>query len=68
MRLHRSSGNRMLAGVCGGLADYLDMDPTIVRLLFALVTLGTALMPCLIVYIVMAIVVPSDGVAEEARP
>lgn len=49
----------MLAGVCGGLGVYLDIDPTILRLAFALgffATGGTALL----VYIVMAFVIPSE--------
>ena len=35
-RLYRSRNDRMIAGVCAGLADYLDIDPTIVRLMFVL--------------------------------
>ena len=55
--LKRSVKNKMLAGVCGGLAEYFDMDPTIVRLLYALgsfFTVGTGV----VAYIVMMIVVP----------
>ena len=56
-RLYRSRDDRMLAGVAGGLAEILDADPSIVRVawvLLAIVTGGIAL----VVYIVMAIVVP----------
>jgi len=35
-RIYRSRDNRMIAGVCAGLAEYVDIDPTIVRLLFVL--------------------------------
>jgi len=59
-RLYRSTSDKMIAGVCAGLADYLDMDTTIVRLLFALITLGTAGMLGVIAYAVMAVVVPPD--------
>jgi phage shock protein C len=38
-RLYRSNKNKMIGGVCGGIADYVDVDPTIVRLLWALMTL-----------------------------
>lgn len=58
-QLTRSTQNRMLAGVCGGLGSYLDIDPTILRLVFALgffATGGTALL----VYIVMVFVIPSE--------
>jgi phage shock protein PspC (stress-responsive transcriptional regulator) len=59
-RLTRSSTNRMLAGVCGGLAQYLNMDPTLLRLLFVLLTFFTGFIPGFIIYIVMALVVPLD--------
>lgn len=55
--LTRSKSNRMIAGVCAGLGDYLNIDPTIVRLLFVLgfFTFNGAM---LIVYLIMAIVAP----------
>jgi phage shock protein C len=55
-RLTRSREDRMLAGVCGGIADYLGMDPTIVRLvavLLGIFSAGTALIGYLIAAIVM---------------
>jgi phage shock protein C len=55
----------MLAGVCGGVARYLGMDPTLVRVLYALLTFFFAILPGLIVYIVLAFLLPSD---EEPRP
>ena len=58
-RLYRSRSNRILAGVCGGLAVYFDMDPTIVRLI-AVLTLFIGFFPSVIAYIVLAIVVPSQ--------
>jgi phage shock protein C len=56
-RLVRRNGDRMIAGVCSGLADYLDVDTTVVRLLTvvaALFSLGTALL----VYVVMWALLP----------
>lgn len=38
-KLYRSEKDRMIAGVCGGLADYFDVDPVVVRLLWVAVTL-----------------------------
>ncbi|MGI8574172.1 MAG: PspC domain-containing protein [Egibacteraceae bacterium] len=57
-RLYRSRRHRMIAGVCGGLADYLGWSPTRVRLL----TLLSFLLPGtqVIIYIVMWIVVPNE--------
>lgn len=54
--LYRSRTNRMVAGVCGGIAEYFRIDPTIVRLIWVLfsLTYGIGVM----VYIIMAIVVP----------
>jgi phage shock protein C len=55
--LIRSTTNRMVAGVCAGLADYLNIDPTVVRLLFVLGFFVTG--PGLVLaYLIMAIVTP----------
>ena len=61
--LTRSRSNRMIAGVCAGLADYLNIDPTIVRLLFVLgfFALNGGM---LIAYLIMAIVTPEESVAQ----
>ena len=48
----------MLFGVCGGLGTYFDLDPTLVRLVFVLLTFATGI--GLFVYIVMAIITPRD--------
>lgn len=60
-RLYRSRNDRMIAGVCGGIANYFDVDPTWIRLLFVLFFFlgGSALL----VYIIMWIVVPNAPVA-----
>lgn len=54
--LRKSSTNRMLVGVCGGVAEYLDMDPTVIRLIWAVVTLAGGL--GLLAYIAAAIIMP----------
>lgn len=59
-KLHRSS-NKMVAGVCAGIAEYLDVDPTLIRVLYAALTLFTAAFPGLLLYIVMLILMPNDG-------
>ena len=48
----------MLFGICGGLGTYFDLDPTLVRLLFVLLTLATGI--GLIVYLVLAIIMPQE--------
>lgn len=57
-RLYRSTQDRMFAGVCGGIAEYLDVDPTLVRLVFvALALMGG---PGPIIYIVLMLIVPEN--------
>jgi len=54
-RLYRSSTNKMISGVCGGVADYINIDPTVVRLLwvvFAFSGFG------ILAYILAAIIMP----------
>lgn len=58
-RLIRSRNNRMLFGVCAGLADYLNVDPVIIRLLAVLLTLWNGV--GLLVYLVLAIVMPQEA-------
>jgi phage shock protein C len=57
-RLYRSLNQKMLGGVCGGLAEYLDTDVSIVRLLWVGVTLVTAFLPMTFFYIIAWIVIP----------
>jgi phage shock protein C len=57
-RLYRSRQERMLGGVCGGLADYLGLDPTVVRLIFLLLFfLGGQ---GLLIYLIMWLIVPEE--------
>jgi phage shock protein C len=57
-RLMRSATDIKVAGVCGGLAEYSNLDPTIVRLLWALVTFCTGIVPGLVVYLVAWVIMP----------
>ena len=59
-QLTRSRSNRMIAGVCAGLGDYLGIDPTVVRLLFVLAFFGLH-GGLLLAYLIMAIVVPEQN-------
>lgn len=62
-QLTRSNVNRMVAGVCAGLGEYLNMDPTVVRLLFVLGLFLTG-PGILAAYLIMAIVVPEQSLAQ----
>ena len=57
-KLYKSTRDKKLAGICGGLAEYLNMDSTVVRLIFVLLFLiwGSSLL----VYIILALVMPDD--------
>ena len=55
-RLYRSKTNKTIAGVCGGLAEYLNIDPTIVRLIWALIVFCAG--AGVVAYIVCALVIP----------
>jgi phage shock protein C len=57
-RLTRSNRNKMIAGVCGGLAEYLNMDPTVVRVLYVLVSILSAAFPGIVAYIILMFLMP----------
>lgn len=53
------SENRMLAGVCAGIGEYMSIDPTVVRVLFAALTLFSAAFPGVILYILLILLIPN---------
>ncbi len=62
-RLHRSRRERMLAGVCGGLAGYFSVDPTIIRLGWALTTIFTGVFPGAFAYLLCWLIIPEEPAA-----
>ncbi len=56
--LQRSRDDRIVAGVCGGIADWLGWSPGLVRVLFVLVSIFSAAFPGLLVYIVLWVLMP----------
>lgn len=53
-RLYRSRENKMIAGVCGGIAEYLELDPTIVRLIWVIIAFsGVSILGYIIAWIIM---------------
>ena len=54
-KLYRNSQNKMIAGVCSGLAEYINVDPTIIRVIWALVGLSGA---GLVAYLICALIIP----------
>ena len=69
-KLMRSSTNKKLGGVCAGLADYFDMDPTLVRVLWLLVVLcgGTGILLYVILWIVLPLAPLQVAVPAQAPP
>ncbi len=60
MALYRSTHNRMIAGVCGGLAEVLGWSATRVRVLYVLLSVLSAAFPGALVYVILWIIIPSD--------
>lgn len=59
-KLYRSS-NRVLAGVCGGIAEYFDIDPTVIRVVYAILSLFSVAFPGLLLYIILMILIPDSN-------
>jgi len=57
-RLNRSVTDRKIAGICGGIGEYLDVDPTVVRLITIILALATGLIPMTIGYIIAWFIIP----------
>lgn len=57
-KLYRSKSDRFIAGVCGGLGDYFNLDPSWIRILFVLLLLAAG--STLLVYLIMWLVVPEQ--------
>ncbi len=68
-KLKRSTTDKMVAGVCGGLAAYFGIDPILVRILFVLLALAGG--PGILIYIILWIIMPEDtapGAAPSNQP
>lgn len=61
-KLYRSKNERMIAGVCGGIAEYLDIDPVMIRLLWALFTCFAG--SGILIYIIACIIIPNEKIND----
>lgn len=59
-RLHLSASDKKIAGVCSGIADYMGIDPTIVRLIAVMLALITAVIPFCIAYVIAWMIIPAS--------
>ncbi|HUF93450.1 MAG TPA: PspC domain-containing protein [Candidatus Limnocylindria bacterium] len=58
MALQRSRRNKMIGGVCGGIAEWLDWDPTLVRIIYIVVSIMSVAFPGILAYLILWIVMP----------
>ena len=65
-RLYRSRHERKLAGVCAGIGEYIDVDPTIVRVLYLLGTIITGFFPGIFIYFALALIMPVEPLNRNA--
>ena len=63
-KLTRST-NKVLAGVCGGIAEYFEIDPTLVRVCYAALSIFTTGFPGVLLYIIMMILMPQGKDYEQ---
>ena len=61
------SPNKKIAGVCGGIADYFDIDPTLVRVAYTLIACFTAIIPSIVSYIILCLIMPNND-KQELHP
>lgn len=59
VKLHRSRDHRMIAGVLGGIADYLGWSPNMVRLLFVIISGVSVAVPGILIYLILWVVMPN---------
>jgi phage shock protein C len=65
-KLYRSKTNRMIAGVCGGIAEYFNVDPTLIRII-AIILLLPGGLPGFIPYVILWAILPEDPDAAQIR-
>jgi phage shock protein C len=65
-RLTRSKKHKMIAGVCGGIAEYFGLDPTVVRVAYVLISIVSVAFPGILAYIILMFVMPPP--AEPGMP
>jgi phage shock protein PspC (stress-responsive transcriptional regulator) len=60
MPLYRSRRHKVIAGVCGGIADWLGWDPTVVRIAYVIISIASIGFPGTVAYIILWIVAPKE--------
>ena len=65
MPLRRSRRHKMIAGVCGGIVEWLGWDPTLVRVLYAVVSIVSVAFPGILVYLLLWLIMPKAPAESE---
>ncbi len=60
MKKLQKSNNKIIAGVCAGLAEYMEVDPTVVRVIYAALSIFSAGFPGLLLYLILCLIMPSS--------
>lgn len=63
-KLYLSDTDKKIAGVCGGIAEYFEVDSTLIRLVWVLLTIFAALFPGIIAYIIAALIIPHRPIEQ----
>ena len=66
-KLYRSSTNRVFAGVCSGIAEYIDVDPTLIRVFYMALSVFSAAFPGLLLYILLVLIMPARPFDDRGR-
>lgn len=66
-RLYRSRKDRKIAGICGGLGEYLELDPTLVRLILVFLAFLTGILPAILAYLISWAIIPLKPEDAEAQ-
>ena len=64
-KLYRSNKNKVFAGIIGGIGEYFDVDPVLLRILWLLILAATGLIPGLIVYLIAIFIVPKKPAGAQ---
>jgi phage shock protein PspC (stress-responsive transcriptional regulator) len=64
-KLYRSKSNKKIFGIAGGLGDFFQMDPTIIRLIIVALCVLTGIAPLIIVYLIFALIIPVEPLNHE---
>lgn len=67
-KLYRSRTDRKIFGLCGGIGDYLNLDPTVVRIFFIIAAASSAVIPMLLIYFVISLIIPEAELPTGRGP